>query len=163
MKAATFPNTFDILPPAAQMPTNAPGPTEAPNYSITHPLPHRNTQMPLGIPGFICHFLPLHFRCLPTLGSQSHALRAGHYSSFTDSWSLQPLQLTIPPPTPPPAGHPLPPVQAPQSSPTRELEPQDTLSKNQAQKEMGRSEGLQAGPPGCLLCNKGSSRELESP
>lgn len=75
----------------------------------------------------------------------------------------KPLRLTIPPPSPPPTRHPLPPVQAPHSSPTRGLEPQDTLSKNQAKKEMGRGEGLQAGSPECLLCNKGSSRELESP
>lgn len=75
----------------------------------------------------------------------------------------KPLQLTIPPLSPPPAGHPLSPVQAPHSSPTRELEPEDTLSKTQAKKEMGGGEGLQAGSPECLLCNKGSSRELESP
>lgn len=75
----------------------------------------------------------------------------------------KPLGLTIPPPSPPPTRHPLPPVQAPRSPPTRGLEPQDTLAKNQAKKEMGRGEGLQAGSPERLLCNKGSGRELESP
>lgn len=114
-------------------------------------------------PALTGHFLPLPFRSPPTPGPLSHAPRAGHYSSFTDRGPHKPLQLTIPPPSPPPVGHPLSPVQAPHSSPTRELESQDALSKNQAKKEMGRSEGLQAGSPECLLCNKGSSRELESP
>jgi hypothetical protein len=55
------------------------------------------------------------------------------------------------------------PVQALRSYSTRNLELQEAQSTNYAKKNMEISRGLQAGPLECLLCNKGSHRELESP
>lgn len=74
----------------------------------------------------------------------------------------KPLQLTIPPPSPPPTTHPLPPVQATHSSTTRRLEAQDTLSKNQAKKEMERCKGCRQGPQNVSYAIK-AAVELESP
>lgn len=157
--ATTFLNTLDILPPAAQMPTAAPGSRGPQILNYSPPPPPQYTDA-LGIPGFPCHFLPLPFWCPPTAGSQSHVPRAGYSSSFTDQWSLQA------PPTHNPSSLPSPRRASSPSGPSPaqfSLEPQDTPSNNQAKKSMGRGEGLQVGSLECLLWNKGSSRELESP
>lgn len=152
-------DTFDILQPAAQMSTSALGCTEAPNDN-THPLPHRGC---LGYPRLSCP-LVLSLFCSPTLCSQSHVPRAKHCSFPPPSRGpLEPLQLTIPPPSPPPAGHPLLSGPSPAQLSTRNLEPRDALAKNQAKKATERGGGLHSGPLERLLCNKGSSRELESP
>lgn len=128
--AATFLNTLAILPPAAQMPTTAPGSRGPKILNYSPPPPPRYTDA-LGIPGYICHFLPLPFWCPPTPGSQFHVPRAGYYASFTDLWSLQA------PPTQNPSSFPSPGRASSPSGPSParlSLEPQDTLSNNQVKK-----------------------------
>lgn len=160
MRAATKQtDTFDILQPVTQMSASALGCTEAPNDN-THPLPHRGC---LGIPGFPVHLFSLPLLCSPTLSSQSHVPRAKHSFPPPNRGPHEPLQLTIPPPSPPPAGHPLLSGPSPAQLSTRNLEPRDALAKNQAKKAKERGWGLHSGPLERLLCNKGSSRELESP
>lgn len=106
-----------------------------------------------------CHFLPLPFWCPPTAGSQSHVPRAGYLLLhrpvvLTSPSNSQSLLLPPPPPPRSPSG----------PSPAQlSWSPRDTPSNNQAKESMGRGEGLQAGSLECLLWNKGSSRELESP
>lgn len=112
--ATTFPNTLDILPPAAQMPTAAPG-SRGPQI-LTHPLPHHNTRMPWVSPAI--HATSSHSLsdALQLLAHNPMYLGQDTPPPSPTSGPYKPLQLTIPPPSPPPAGHPLPPVQAPHSS-----------------------------------------------
>ena len=66
--ATTFLNTLDILSPAAQMPTAAPGSRGPQILNYSSPPPPQYTDA-LGIPGFPCHFLPLPFPQPSNLGN----------------------------------------------------------------------------------------------
>ena len=129
-----------------------------PQIARLRPPPPQYTDA-LGTPRLACHF---HSLC-DALQLRAHKpIRAGHYSSFTDPWS------SGAPPTHNPASLPSPNQASSPSgpSPAQLYHPWAGTpghSKNQAKKEMGRGEGLQAGSPERLLCNKGSSGELESP
>lgn len=58
----------------------------------------------------------------------------------------KPLELTILPPSPPPAGHPLPPVQAPHSSPTRDWSPKTLYLRTRQRRKWEEVRGCTQGP-----------------
>lgn len=156
MKATTFPNTFDILPPAAQMPTNTSSHIEAPNYSITPSPPTQYTDA-LGTPTLhitsshplfdglqVGTHKPMHSEQDTTLPSPT---QGPHKPLYNSQFFLLPL--------------PQPGILSLRSKPHTGA-PGHTIWES-GEEGNGKGEGLQAGSPECLLCNKGSSRELESP
>lgn len=109
--------------------------TEAPSHPYSPPPPPQYTDAP-GSPGCSGH-------SLSSCGLAIPGSRTGRYSSVRHT----PAVLTSPPPhgpsLPSPAGHPLPSGPSPRA-PSRPPEPQDALSKKEAEKEMARG-GAAAG------------------